>query len=107
MTLEEVKKNILDQDLSISIIDIPNQIISTEAKKQKGYEIRDSRDKVYIYEYINNEALESDNIKIHNNLNGIPLPNTPIIMTAHNVLVIYIKNEKEEYEIENKILKVL
>jgi len=107
MTLEKVKNNILDQEVSISIIDIPNEIISTEAENQAGYEIGDSGDRIFIYEYKNNKTMQKDSNKIHNNLNEISLPNTPLIMTAHNVFIIYIKKEKEDYEIENKILQVL
>ena len=107
MTLEQVKYNILDQELTLSISDIPKEIISAEAVNQAGFEIGESGDRVYIYEYKNNETLENDSNMIHNYLYQITLPNSPLIMTSYNVIIVYVKTNKYDYEVENKLLQIL
>ncbi len=107
MTLEQVKNDMLDQALTLSITDIPKEIMSAEAVNQAGFEIGESGDRVFIYEYNSNETLQIDSNMIHNNLYRITLPNSPLIMTNHNVIIVYVKADKDSYDIENKLLQVL
>lgn len=107
MTLDQVKSDIQDQALSLSEIEIPKEIISTKIVNQAGFEIGESGDRIYIYEYKNNETLENDNNMIHNNVYQLSMPNSPLIMTSHNVILIYVKKNMDEYDIENKLLQVL
>lgn len=107
-TVEKITDNILSQGLLLSLIDIPEEIISTEAVEQVGYEIGDSGDKVFIYEYKDNKkTLQTDSTTIHNNLNRVTQANPPLLINGQNISIIYMKKEKNNYEIENKILKVL
>ncbi|WP_270168601.1 hypothetical protein [Paenibacillus sp. SYP-B4298] len=103
MTLEDIKENIQYQELTLLKLDIPYSMISRVAVNQAGYEIGNSGDKIYIYEYKSNEKLKEDKTKIHNNFNGQSIP--PIIMSNYNICLVYMKKDKNEYEIENKILK--
>ncbi len=104
MTLDDIKENIQYQEFTLLKLDIPYSMISRIAVNQAGYEIGNSGDKIYIYEYKSNKKLKEDKTKIHNYFNGQSIP--PIIMSKYNISLVYMKKDKNEYEIENKILKV-
>jgi hypothetical protein len=106
-TLDDIKQNIEAEGLSISSVDIPSELISTKAENQAGYEIGNSGDEIFIYEYNNSEILNEDRTKIHNNLNEFSTPNTPIEMVNYNIYMIYLKKDSNSFEIENNILRVL
>lgn len=106
-TLNDIKHNIEAEGLSISSIDIPSELISTKAENQAAYEVGNSGDKIFIYEYNDSKILNEDKSKIHNNFNGFSTPNTPIEMVNYNIYMIYLKKDKNVFEIENKILRVL
>lgn len=106
-TIEDIKQNIEAEGLSISSIDIPNELKSMEAENQIGYEMGNGGDKIYIYEYKSNKVLNEDRKKIHNNLNEFTAPSPSIEMAKYNIYMIYLKEDGNAYEIVNKILRVL
>ena len=102
LTIEDIINNIKSEGLSIKSIEIPKKLYSTHAKKQAGFEIDMSGDVIFIYEYTNGRTMDKDTVNIHNNLNGVKAKNNPLELSGNNICIIYLKNNKEEYEIEIK-----
>lgn len=88
LTIDDIKNNIQAEGLSIKPINIPKLLYSTRAKNQVGYEIDDSGDEVYLYEFSNKKSLETDKVEIHNNLNLVSYRIPPIEGVGNNIYLI-------------------
>lgn|GEM_PF-5526214 len=106
LSINEVKQSIEAENVLITSIDIPNELKSNAAEVQEGYLIEGSGDKLFIYQYKDHQTLSEDKHKIHNQLNEFTTLNPLIQMTKSNMYMIYVKMDKDAYDIENKILKV-
>lgn len=106
ISIAEVKQGIEAEKLHLTTIDIPDELKSSDVEKQEGYEIKESGDKLFIYQYKDAEALQKDRSKLHNEIYKFSAPNPPMQITKSNVSMIYWKKDKNAYDIENKIRAV-
>lgn len=103
LTINDIKNNIRMEGLSISRIQLPENLSSSKVANQEGYEINGTKDLLYIYEFEDKKAMQAAIRDLQNNVRKLEPNNNIKQITGKNIFVVYVKHDENEFETENKI----